>query len=119
MMELFDEENIHTMQDDRWENYGTLNGLEDERMESHAEADVERSELLGQIFTMMRNVLTPMETDILCAYYGLRTKRLSAEQIAGLHFLTERRVLLMIGEAQRKLQFSDEAIAIWKYLYRK
>jgi len=56
-MELFDEENIHTMQADRWENYGTLNGLEDERMESHAETGVERSELLGQIFTMMQNVL--------------------------------------------------------------
>ena len=33
--------------------------------------------------------------------------------------LTESRVLRMVRESERKLQFSDEAISIWKYLYRK
>jgi hypothetical protein len=31
MMELFDEENAYTALADQWENYGTLNYIEDER----------------------------------------------------------------------------------------
>ena len=38
---------------------------------------------------MIRNTLTEQETDILCAYYGLQTKRLSTKRIAEKHSLTE------------------------------
>ncbi len=65
------------------------------------------------------NRIKVQETDILCAYYGLQTKRLSTKKIAEKHSLTESRVLRMVRESERKLQFSDEAISIWKYLYRK
>ena len=119
MMELFDEENAYTALADQWENYGTLNGIEDERRESLADSEIERGELILQIFTMIRNTLTEQETDILCAYYGLQTKRLSTKRIAEKHSLTENRVLRIVRESERKLQFSDEAISIWKYLYRK
>ena len=129
MMELFDEENAYTALAEQWENYGTLrstfgrlqgkNGIEDERRESHADSEVERGELLHQIFTMIRNTLTEQETDILCSYYGLQTKRLSVKSIAAKHALTESRILKIVRESERKLQFSDEAISIWKYLYRK
>ena len=81
-MELFDEENAYTALADQWENYGTLNYIEDERRESLADSEVERSELLRQIFTMIRKTLTERETDILCAYYGLQTKRLSVKKIS-------------------------------------
>ncbi len=118
-MELFDEENAYTALADQWENYGTLNGIEDERRESLADSEIERGELIHQIFTMIRNTLTEQETDILCAYYGLQTKRLSTKRIAEKHSLTENRVLRIVRESERKLQFSDEAISIWKYLYRK
>ena len=57
MMELFDEENAYTALADQWENYGTLNYIEDERRESLADSEVERSELLRQIFTMIRKTL--------------------------------------------------------------
>lgn len=119
MMELFDEENAYTALAEQWENYGTLNGIEDERRESLADSEVERGELLHQIFTMIRNTLTEQETDILCAYYGLQTKRLSTKRIAEKYSLSESRVLRIVRESERKLQFSDEAISIWKYLYRK
>ena len=119
MMELFDEENAYTALAEQWENYGTLNGIEDERRESLADSEVERGELLHQIFTMIRNTLTEQETDILCAYYGLQTKRLSTKRIAEKYFFSESRVLRIVRESERKLQFSDEAISIWKYLYRK
>ena len=76
-------------------------------------------ELLRQIFTMIRKTLTEQETDILCAYYGLQTKRLSVKKIAEKHLLSESRVLKIVRESERKLQFSDEAIEIWKYLYRR
>ena len=119
MMELFDEENAYTALAEQWENYGTLNYIEDERRESLADSEVERGELLHQIFTMIRNTLTEQETDILCAYYGLQTKRLSIKRIAERYSLNESRVLRIVRESERKLQFSDEAISIWKYLYRK
>jgi len=119
MMELFDEENAYTALAEQWENYGTLNYIEDERRESHADSEVERGELLHQVFTMIRNTLTEQETDILCAYYGLQTKRLSAKRIAEKHSLTESRILKIVRESERKLQFSDDAIEIWKYLYRR
>ena len=106
-MELFDEENAYTALADQWENYGTLNYIEDERRESLADSEVERSELLRQIFSMIRKTLTEQETDILCAYYGLQTKRLSVKKIK------------IVRESERKLQFSDDAIEIWKYLYRR
>ena len=54
-MELFDEENAYTALADQWENYGTLNYIEDERRESLADSEVERGELLHQVFTMIRN----------------------------------------------------------------
>ena len=119
MMELFDEENAYTALADQWENYGTLNYIEDERRESLADSEIERGELIHQIFTMIRNTLTEQETDILCAYYGLQTKRLSIKRIAERYSLNESRVLRIVRESERKLQFSDEAISIWKYLYRK
>ena len=118
-MELFDEENAYTALADQWENYGTLNYIEDERRESLADSEIERGELIHQIFTMIRNTLTEQETDILCAYYGLQTKRLSIKRIAERYSLNESRVLRIVRESERKLQFSDEAISIWKYLYRK
>ncbi|MBP3251951.1 MAG: hypothetical protein J6M25_04775 [Prevotella sp.] len=119
MTDLFDEENAYTALAERWENYGTLNYIEDERRESLADSEVERGELLRQIFIMIRNTLTELETDILCAYYGLQTKKLSTKKIAEVYSLTENNVLRIVREAERKLQFSDEAIYIWKYLYRR
>ena len=118
-MELFDEENIHTALADRWENYGTLNGIEDERSESHADSEVERSELLHQLFTMIHGSLDVQESDILCAYYGLQTRRLSAEKLALKHGVTVKRILHIVDVATEKLRSSDDAIEIWKYMYRK
>ena len=40
MMELFDEENTYTTLAEQWENYGTLNYIEDERRESLADSEV-------------------------------------------------------------------------------
>ena len=115
--------------------FGRLQGknyIEDERRESLADSEVERSELLRQIFTMIRKTVTEQETDILCAYYGLQTKRLTVNKIAEKHLLPEKRVLKIVRESERKLQFlrpvsskraelerSDDAIEIWKYLYRR
>ena len=66
-----------------------------------------------------RKTLTEQETDILCAYYGLQTKRLTVRKIAEKHLLSESRVMKIVRESERKLQFSDDAIEIWKYLYRR
>jgi DNA-directed RNA polymerase sigma subunit (sigma70/sigma32) len=118
-MELFDEENIHTALADQWENYGTLNYIEDERRENLADAQVERGELLRQIFAMIQRCLDRQESDILCAYYGLQTKRQSVERLALNYGVTTKRIMHIVKDAEEKLRYSDDAIQIWKYLYRK
>lgn len=118
-MELFDEENIHTALADQWENYGTLNGIEDERRESHADSEVERDELLRHVFTMINHVLTTQESDILCSYYGLQAKRQSVEHLALKYGVTAKKIRSILNDAEEKLRYSDDAIEIWKYLYRK
>ena len=118
-MDLFDEENIHTALTDQWENYGTLNDIEDERRESYADSAVERDELLGQISTMIERCLTRQETEILRAYFGLQTKRVSVEELAIRNGVSTKRIKHIIDNAVEKLRFSDDAIDIWKYLYKK
>ena len=118
-MELFDEENIHTKLDEQWENYGTLNYIEDERHESYAYSAVERSELLGQIAAMIDRHLTRQESEILRSYFGLQMKRVSVEELALRNGASKKRIMRIVGDAVDKLRFSDDAIDIWKYLYRK
>ena len=45
------------------------------------------------------------QSQILCSYYGLQTKRLSVKSIAVKHALTESRILKIVRESERKLQF--------------
>ena len=118
-MDLFDEENIHTALTDQWENYGTLNDIEDERRESYADSAVERDELLGQISTMIERCLTRQETEILRAYFGLQTTRVSVEELAIRNGVSTKRIKHIVDNAVDKLRFSDDAIDIWKYLYKK
>ena len=118
-MELFDEENIYTMLDEQWENFGTLNDIEDERRDSLADSVVERGELLGQIATMIDRRLTRQESEILRSYFGLQMKRVSVEELALINGVTKKRIMRIVGDAVDKLRLSDDAIDIWKYLYRK
>ena len=118
-MELFDEENIYTMLDEQWENFGTLNDIEDERRDSLADSVVERGELLGQITTMIDRHLTRQESEILRSYYGMQTKRVSVEELALRNGVSKKRIMRIVGDAVDKLRFSDDAIDLWKYLYRK
>lgn len=118
-MELFDEENIYTMLDEQWENFGTLNDIEDERRDSLADSVVERGELLGQITTMIDRHLTRQESEILRSYYGIQTKRVSVEELALRNGVSKKRIMRIVGDAVDKLRFSDDAIDLWKYLYKK
>ena len=118
-MDLFDEENIHTMLDEQWENYGTLNDIEDERRDSLADSAVERGELLVQIATMIDRRLTRQESEILRSYFGLQMKRVSVEELALRNGVSKKRIMRIVGDAVDKLRFSDDAIDLWKYLYKK
>ena len=118
-MELFDEENIHTALDEQWENYGTLNDIEDERRESLADSAVERAELLVQIASMIDRSLTKQEAEILRSYFGLQMKRVSVEELALRNGVSKKRIVRIVDDAVDKLRFSDDAIDIWKYLYKK
>ena len=107
------------MLDEQWENFGTLNDIEDERRESLADSAVERGELLRQIATMIDRRLNRQESEILRSYFGLQVKRVSVEELALRNGVSKKRIMSIVSEAVDKLRFSDDAIDIWKYLYRK
>ena len=107
------------MLDEQWENFGTLNDIEDERRDSLADSVVERGELLGQITTMIDRHLTRQESEILRSYYGIQTKRVSVEELALRNGVSKKRIMRIVGDAVDKLRFSDDAIDLWKYLYKK
>ena len=107
------------MLDEQWENFGTLNDIEDERRESLADSAVEHGELLLQIATMIDRRLTLQESEILRSYYGLQVKRVSVEELALRNGVSQKRIMRIVGDAVDKLRLSDDAIDIWKYLYRK
>ena len=78
-----------------------------------------RSELLGQIAAMIDRHLTRQESEILRSYFGLQMKRVSVEELALRNGVSKKRIMRIVGDAVDKLRFSDDAIDIWKYLYRK
>ena len=46
-------------------------------------------------------------------------KRVSVEELALRNGVSKKRIMRIVGDAVDKLRFSDDAIDIWKYLYRK
>lgn len=86
---------------------------------AYADSAVERSELLGQIAAMIDRHLTRQESEILRSYFGLQMKRVSVEELALRNGVSKKRIIRIVGDAVDKLRFSDDAIDIWKYLYRK
>lgn len=77
-----------------------------------------RQELLEQVHHMLSRNLSPEEQWAVTHHYGLGTQRLEIDQLAQSLSLSRYRTARLLDAALMKLRESDEAILIWKYLYK-
>ena len=89
----------------------------DERLWIQAAALVHRNELNRQVGDMLDRVLPEEERELLRLYFGIDRRRHSMDELIAL-FDSERKVRTLLQSAMERLRYSDEILAIYKYLHR-
>ena len=115
---LYDEENEYTQANDLWEDFFVEKKDEiDERPWIQADALVHRKDLNRQVGDMLDRVLPEEERELLRLYFGIGRRRHSMDELIAL-FDSERKVRTLLQSAMKRLRYSDEILAIYKYLHR-
>ena len=115
---LYDEENEYTQANDLWEDFFMEKQDEiDERPWIQADALVHRKDLNRQVGDMLDRVLPEKERELLRLYFGIGRRRHSMDELIAL-FDSERKVRTLLQSAMERLRYSDEILAIYKYLHR-
>ena len=115
---LYDEENEYTQANDLWEDFFVEKQDEiDERPWIQADALVHRKDLNRQVGDMLDRVLPEEERELLRLYFGIGRRLHSMEELIAL-FDSERKVKTLLQSALERLRYSDEILAIYKYLHR-
>ena len=115
---LYDEEHEYTQANDLWEDFFVEKQDEiDERPWIQADALVHRKDLNRQVGDMLDRVLPEEERELLRLYFGIGRRRHSMEELIAL-FDSERKVKTLLQSALERLRYSDEILAIYKYLHR-
>lgn len=113
---LYDEENEYTQANDLWDGFFAEREDEiDERPWVQADNLSHRHDLNRQIGDMFSRVLTEEEEELVRLYFGIDRRRHSMEELAAL-FENEVHVMSLLHNAIEKLKYSDEILAIYKYL---
>ena len=115
--ELHDEENLMVQMQDRWENYGSQNGIDDE----HAPFNLHgapRFELAEKIDSLLNHALTEDENLLLRQTLGMGCKQRSIKDLARQMGTTQKAVQQQLVEIVEKLRHHDDSIQLWKYLNR-
>lgn len=115
---LYDEENEYTQADDLWDDFFVERRDEiDERPWNQADALAHRNELNKQVGDMLGRVLPEEERELLRFYFGIGRRRHSMDELMAL-FDGEHKVNTLLQSALERLRYSDEILAIYKYLHR-
>ena len=115
---LYDEENEYTQANDLWEDFFMEKQDEiDERPWIQADALVHRKDLNRQVGDMIDRVLSEEERELLRLYFGIGRRRHYMDELIAL-FDSERKVNSLLQSAIERLRYSDEILAIYKYLHR-
>lgn len=117
LTELHDEENLYVQLEDRWENFGSLDGIVDTE-DPFTLQGAPRFELTEKINALLSNALTEDEDILLRQVIGLGCKQRSIETLAAQHALTQEALQQQLVEIVGKLRNHDDAILLWKYLNR-
>lgn len=88
--ELHDEENLHTQMEDRWENYGSLDGIIDSD-DPFTLQGAPRFELSEKIDSLLSHALTDDENLLLRQVLGMGCKQRSVKELAKIHGQAEKK----------------------------
>ena len=102
--ELFDEENSYMQNQDKWENFGTQNGIEDDGYD--------------HINALLNGILTTDENLILREYFGIGCQQRTIEELAEVNHSTEKAMQAYLKEILQRIREHDDTLELWKYLFR-
>ena len=115
--ELHDEENLLVQMQDRWENYGSQDGIADEH-DPFTLQGAPRFELAEKIGNLLNHALTENENLLLRQTLGMGCKQRSIKDLARQMGTTQKAVQQQLVEIVNKLRHHDDSIQLWKYLNR-
>jgi DNA-directed RNA polymerase, sigma subunit (sigma70/sigma32) len=116
--ELFDEENSYMQIQDRWENFGTQNGIADDGYDHHSLHGAPRFEVTEKINALLNGILTTDENLILREYFGIGCQQRTIEELAEVNHSTEKAMQSYLKEILQRIREHDETLELWKYLFR-
>ena len=116
--ELFDEENSYMQIQDKWENFGTQNGIADDGYDHHSLHGAPRFEVTEKINTLLNGILTADENLILREYFGIGCQQRTIEELAEVNHSTEKAMQAYLKEILQRIREHDETLELWKYLFR-
>lgn len=117
VMELHDEENVLLQMQDRWENYGTGNGIVDSD-DPFTIQGAPRFELTEQIDRLLSHALTEDENLLLRQTLGMGCKQRSMKELASQRSVTVKALNKELVRIIHTLRMHDDSILLWKYLHR-
>ena len=115
--ELQDEENLMVQLQDRWENYGTQNGIADTE-DPFTLQGAPRFELAEKIDQLLSHALTEDDNLLLRQTLGLGCKQRSIKELARQQGTTQKAVQVQLVRIVQTLREHDDSIQLWKYLNR-
>ena len=116
--ELFDEENSYMQNQDKWENFGTQNGIEDDGYDHHSLHGAPRFEVTEKINALLNGILTTDENLILREYFGIGCQQRTIEVLAEVNHSTEKAMQAYLKEILQRIREHDDTLELWKYLFR-
>ena len=115
--ELHDEENLQMQLEDRWENFGSLDGIIDSE-DPFTLQGAPRFELSEKINNLLNHALTDDENLLLRQTLGMGCKQRSIKDLAQQMGTTQKAVQKQLVDIVEKLRHHDDSIGLWKYLNR-
>ena len=116
--ELFDEENSYMQNQDKWENFGTQNDIEDDGYDHHSLHGAPRFEVTEKINALLNGILTTDENLILREYFGIGCQQRTIEELAEVNHSTEKAMQAYLKEILQRIREHDDTLELWKYLFR-
>ena len=116
--ELFDEENSYIQILDKWENFGTQNGIVDDGNDHHSLHGAPRFEVSEKINALLNGILTTDENLILREYFGIGCQQRTVEELADSNHSTVKAMQIYLKGILQRIREHDETLDLWKYLFR-
>ena len=115
--ELHDEENLQIQLEDRWENFGSLDGIIDSE-DPFTLQGAPRFELSEKINDLVNKALTEDENLLLRQIPGLGCRQCSIKELTKRYCVTQTEIQKQLVAIVNKLRHHDDSILLWKYLNR-